>query len=907
MGNYVKEIQQLYVAYYNRPADPAGLAFWSGVVEAQGGSTAAVSAAFASSGEYASVYGGKDNRTVVNTVYKNLFGRDGEQAGVDYWADLLDKRQITVDGVVTAIAGGARETDLTSYNNKVKFATGFTDALDLHPEGAAYNGTEALAYAKQLTSAVTTDASLATALADMNAKTEAFVAASKASITFTLTANADTGAAFKGGGGNDIFNAKAETFTAGDSIHGGGGVNTLFIADAGAALASSQPAATVTNIQHVSVSTKGGFGGANPYDMSGFAGLQQVSVDAAGAVNLKVGDTVEASIRTTSGTVTTQGGRAVSVHGNTGAATLTGNALTTVGLSNTNQAATINNTTADHELNLNISRVGNAATVQDATAKTVNLAVSGGPADEGSDINLSTASATTLNVNTAASFKLTTTALAAADKLATLTVKGAGSFTADLAGIAPLTKVDASLATGSTDLKVASIANLAVKGGAGSDKVHMSGALAGTAVVQLGAGNDRYEMTHAAVNGAKVDGGAGVDTVVMNDAALLAATGTVVYSGFETLDFSSGKGIYDLDRVGSVTTMHTHARLRGDVEFKNGRADSTIEMISQDIPIDLDGKPMEQAVVGANITFALKDSSGANDKLTIAMTANDGRADGRINSQVQANTIEANGIESITFHSMASKVEQENLSTTTREGRTPDEYVNSIAKLNAEGLKTIFVTGNASFDLNRAYSNTMTTFDATGSTGDMTFDGLVRSGTGADAPLTYKGSQGQDYYIATEAGVVFQGNGGKDTVQLYRYEQTKDILKFTKASDSQLIWATGDTKEIVGYDQFFDFQSGVDKIDLSALHLAAGANRDGFAKIQLASNTHHILESTLKDGVGVFNDNGVNRSVAFAMYGVDDGWMMVDVNGDGNYTSSTDMIFSMYGNTQIPVMSDFIF
>lgn len=78
MANYEKEIQQLYVAYYNRPADPAGLAFWQGVVEAQGGNTSAVSAAFASSFEYTLVYGGKDNRTVVNTVYRNLFGRDGD-------------------------------------------------------------------------------------------------------------------------------------------------------------------------------------------------------------------------------------------------------------------------------------------------------------------------------------------------------------------------------------------------------------------------------------------------------------------------------------------------------------------------------------------------------------------------------------------------------------------------------------------------------------------------------------------------------------------------------------------------------------------------------------------------------------------------------------------------------------
>lgn len=891
MGNHVNVIQQLYVAYYNRPGDPAGLAYWNSVVDAQGGDTSAVAAAFASSAEYTAAYGGKDNRTVVNTVYRNLFGRDGEAAGVDYWADLLDTRKITVDGVVTAIAGGAQGSDLTAYQNKVKFATGFTEALNLHPESAAYNGDDALAHAKMLTSAVTSDATLTTALDNLDAKTAAFVAASKAPIVFTLSASADTGVAFQGGGGNDNFNATAATFSAGDSIHGGGGVNTLTVVDEGAALASSAPAATVANIQHLSLSTKGGVGGAAAYDVSGFTGLEQVSIVAAGAVNLKLGAT----------------GREVSVHGNTGAAILSGDALTTVGLSGTSQAATINNGTVDHELNLRISEVGGAATVTDANAKTVKLQVSAGAAGAGSNINLAAAKATALNVDNAAGFTLTTTALAADDKLASLSVKGAGSFSADLAGIATLATVDASLSTGSNDLKVASIAGLAVKGGSGADKVQLTGALSANAVVELGAGNDRYELSHAALNGAKVDGGAGTDTVVMNDAALLPATSSVVYSGFETLDFSSGKGLYDLDRVGSVTTLHTHERLRADVEFSNGRADSTLEFVGQDIPLDLTGKPSEQFVVGANIKFALKDSSGTNDKFTISFTANDGRAEGRINGMVQANDIEANGIETIVIHSTANKLEPENPATATREGAFVHEYVNSITNLRAEGAKTVQVTGDASFDLNRLYSNSFTTFDATGSTGDMTFDGLVRAASAAKTPLNYLGSQGKDYYIATETGVTFQGNGGKDTVLLYRYEQVKDVIKFTKASDSQLIWASGQNKEVANYDQIFDFQSGTDKIDLSGLKLAAGANREGFAKITLASNTHHILESTLKDGVGVFNDNGVQRSIAFAMYGVDDGWMLVDANGDGNYTSGSDMIFSMYGNNQIPVMSDFIF
>lgn len=908
MANYEQTIQQLYVAYFNRPADPDGLAHWQKVIEMQGGSLAIVTAAFASSDEYKKTYAGKTTVETVNTVYRNLFGRDGEPEGVSFWARMLDEKRISFNDVVTFMATAAQNEDRIAYDNKVKYATSFTHALDVHPERAAYSGDEASAYAKQLTTAITTDASLAAATANLEAATAGFVAASKAPIVFTLSANADTGVAFKGGGGNDTFNATAATFSAGDSIHGGGGRNTLSIDDEGSALAGTVPAqVSVTSVQQVNIGTHGGVGNASAFDMSGFGGLEQVKIVAGGAVKVKVADAVEMDIRTSAGAVTTEGGRAVSVTGNTGVATLNGNALTSVSLGNTSQAAVINNATADHELNLRLSEVGNGATVTDANAKTINLQVHAVQGGVGSHINLAAAKATALHIDNATNFQLATTALAADDKLATLSLKGAGNFSTDASGIASLTTFDASQSSGTNTFKLASAAGLVAKGGSGTDLVSTVGALAANAAVDLGAGNDRYDFTHAALAGAKVDGGAGIDTVVMNDAALIGA-GSPVYSNFEILDFSSGKGVYDLDKVGSVTTLHTHARLRGPVDFTNGRADSRIEMVSQDVNPDLTGAPADNFVIGANIKFTLKDASGSNDKLTISMTANDASVDNRANGLVKANNFETKDIETIILHSSVNKTEPDNPATTTNEAKAPSDYLNSFGFLHAQGSKTVLVTGDASLDMVSIYSDTLETFDASASTGDINFDGVVRTTAAAGKGLNYLGSQGTDYYTATSAGGVFQGNGGeKDYVILNRDKVVKDTIVFSKASDSQLVWATQGSKQVNDYDVINNFQVGTDKIDLSALHLAAGANRDGFAKFKVASNTDHILQSTIKDGAGVFNDNGVNRSVAFAMYGEDDGWMLVDVNGDGNFNSGTDMAFAMYGNTAMPVMSDFIF
>lgn len=168
---HVTAVQQLYVAYFNRPADTAGLEYWTNVVEAQKGSTAAVSAAFAAEAEYKTAYANMTNAQVVNQVYQNLFGRPAEAAGQAYWADLLDRKVITIDKVVAEIAKGAQTTDAEAYENKVAGAAAFTAALDTKAEQDGYRGAEANKLAKAFITSITSDASLtvATAPATLNA------------------------------------------------------------------------------------------------------------------------------------------------------------------------------------------------------------------------------------------------------------------------------------------------------------------------------------------------------------------------------------------------------------------------------------------------------------------------------------------------------------------------------------------------------------------------------------------------------------------------------------------------------------------------------------------------------------------------------------------------------------------
>lgn len=164
VATQVAAVQGLYVAYFGRPADPAGLDYWTNVVEAQK-STDAVSATFAASAEYKTAFAGKTNVQIVDQIYTNLFGRPADATGRAYWVDLLDKGTIKVDTIVKEVAAAALTTDKESVENKVTAATAFTAALDLPAEVAGYTGDSALALVKAFITGVTTDATLATAIA----------------------------------------------------------------------------------------------------------------------------------------------------------------------------------------------------------------------------------------------------------------------------------------------------------------------------------------------------------------------------------------------------------------------------------------------------------------------------------------------------------------------------------------------------------------------------------------------------------------------------------------------------------------------------------------------------------------------------------------------------------------------
>lgn len=139
----LNQAQLLYVAYYGRPADPAGLEFWAEQIAQVG--VAGIAADFGNSAEFEAEFGDLGSVALINNLYQQLFGRDAEAEGLQYWLDVLADGA-PLASIALEIAGGAQGGDATGLQNKVTLANQFTAAVAAGD--VAYDGADAAAYGR---------------------------------------------------------------------------------------------------------------------------------------------------------------------------------------------------------------------------------------------------------------------------------------------------------------------------------------------------------------------------------------------------------------------------------------------------------------------------------------------------------------------------------------------------------------------------------------------------------------------------------------------------------------------------------------------------------------------------------------------------------------------------------------
>jgi cyclophilin family peptidyl-prolyl cis-trans isomerase len=128
---YRDRVQLMYVAYYGRPGDSGGLDFWAQQLEENDGNLNAIIDSFGNSDEFLQRFGELDNEALVNNVYRQLFNRDSDPAGLAFYTGELAAGEITLASFALDVANGADAADIDglSRDNKLAAANAYSEQL----------------------------------------------------------------------------------------------------------------------------------------------------------------------------------------------------------------------------------------------------------------------------------------------------------------------------------------------------------------------------------------------------------------------------------------------------------------------------------------------------------------------------------------------------------------------------------------------------------------------------------------------------------------------------------------------------------------------------------------------------------------------------------------------------------
>lgn len=562
------QLNQLYLAYFGRPADFDGIQFYTANPAA---TIASVAANFSASPESQSLYGSTFGAAQVNAIYQVLFNRAAEPAGLAYWSQEVASGRLTPAMAAYGIMIGAQNADKTTVDNKLAIATAFVAQLDTAAEITGYSGAAAAQAARAFLATVTdTAASLAAANTALASQVAAAVSLGVTGIvgsTFTLTTGIDS---ITGTANNDTINASAvydaaeavttaSTLGVSDTIAAGTGTDTLNLTISGAQDAAVVlPAASYTGLEVMNV--RNTVAQTASLDASTVAGLTNFNADrsigavtvtnlaAGGSVGM-IGDTAVTNGAVNGGYVATATSAIVNVSGGTkaGAITITGAGLT---------SATVN---------------------------------SGGAANTVGAVDLAASKTITVNAST----NFTTTGIATTAAGSTLTVVGAATSVSVGALDADVTTVSAAgLTSGGLTATLSADTTTKVTGGAGNDVI-TTGAVLTTGTVDAGAGTaDRL--------------------VIAGSTHVATATLAGKYTNFEVVQVQDGVS-QDVSLISGITAVRINdgAGATAVTNLTAAQA-AAITVVAGD-------------ATGA-ITIGVKDATVVNQLDTVKIDANDGAA-----------------------------------------------------------------------------------------------------------------------------------------------------------------------------------------------------------------------------------------------------------------------------------------
>ncbi len=189
VSDYQPIVQQLYVAYFGRPADPGGLTNFATQLNTSAASTdiQALNASYSSnstiqalvngfgnSDESKSLYPG-DTTSFITAIYWNVLNRAPDPDGLNFWVNAVDKNGLTRANASFSIMAGALantttqgQLDAMLINKRIQAASSFTAALSTTALLNAYKGNTAAAIARDMLVGVNASSDAASIQAAVN-------------------------------------------------------------------------------------------------------------------------------------------------------------------------------------------------------------------------------------------------------------------------------------------------------------------------------------------------------------------------------------------------------------------------------------------------------------------------------------------------------------------------------------------------------------------------------------------------------------------------------------------------------------------------------------------------------------------------------------------------------------------
>ncbi len=192
VATYGTMVQQIYIAYFGRPADSGGLANFSAALQAANAPTdigglaqayatnptlKALIDSFSTSAESQALYGNGTTTAFVTAIFQNILGRAPASAGLAFWSNAIDSGSLTKADAALGIMAGAEVNksaqgliDGALIANRIAIAEDFTAAVS----ASLYVGPAAGAGARSMLATVNSTTDLTAFQANISSAIAAF-------------------------------------------------------------------------------------------------------------------------------------------------------------------------------------------------------------------------------------------------------------------------------------------------------------------------------------------------------------------------------------------------------------------------------------------------------------------------------------------------------------------------------------------------------------------------------------------------------------------------------------------------------------------------------------------------------------------------------------------------------------